>query len=146
MSLIHPTFASTPPVTQEKGGVLVQRTTLDSKKILSRHNRRAAKGGNHTAECYLRCAAFAPAVPPADSPRSCRPLALVSLLSLPLRPFSHGGGGTVLPEKVRTRISSHFLYSAHAPRGLRSRTTPYARISQFQGWNVELCIMERNHL
>lgn len=59
MSLIHPTFASTPPVTQEKGGVLVQRTTLDSKKILSRHNRRAAKGGNHAAECYLRCAAFA---------------------------------------------------------------------------------------
>lgn len=51
MSLIHPTFASTPPVTQEKGGVLLQRTTLDpEEKKQSRHNRRAANGGNHASK------------------------------------------------------------------------------------------------
>lgn len=76
MSLIHPTFASTPPVTQEKGGVLVQRTTLDPEKKQPRHNRRAAKGGNREAEQLPalrgvhRCGPpgrFAPILPPSGS-------------------------------------------------------------------------------
>lgn len=64
MSLIHPTFASTPPVTQEKGGVLVQRTTLDPEKKQSRHNRRAVKGGNHTAKHLPTLSGVHPCGPP----------------------------------------------------------------------------------
>lgn len=63
MSLIHPTFVSTPPVTQEKGGVLVQRTTLDPKKYCLVAIDGRQKGGNHAAEELPACAAFAPAVP-----------------------------------------------------------------------------------
>lgn len=75
MSLIHPTFASTPPVTQEKGGVLVQRTTLDPKKTVSAQSK-GGKGGNHTAKQLpaLRgvhpCGPpgrFAPILPPSGS-------------------------------------------------------------------------------
>lgn len=32
--------------------------------------------------------------------------------SLPFQPFSHSGGGAVLPEKVRTEMCRHFLYTA----------------------------------
>lgn len=54
-----------------------------------------------------------PPVPGSFLP-ACAALWLASFpLSLPLQPFSHSGGGAVLPEKVRTQISRHFLYTAH---------------------------------
>lgn len=52
-----------------------------------------------------------PPSPRAVSPRSCRSRSL--FLPLCLQPFSHSSGGAVLPEKVRTKISRHFLYTAH---------------------------------
>lgn len=68
MSLIHPTFASTPPVTQEKGGVLVQRTTLDSKKYClgTIEGRQKAEITRRNVTCVARRS-------PLRSPRPIRP-------------------------------------------------------------------------
>lgn len=49
------------------------------------------------------------------------------LLSPSRQPFSHSGGGAVLPEKVRTQISRHFLYTASHTLVLRSRAARQLR-------------------
>lgn len=115
-------LSSLPPVTQERsreGRGVSTEDNFRSEKIFSVRAEKRNKNKKNT-ECWVNTYVCGnhPPVPEPFLPALAAlwlssSLSLLSLpLSLSLQPFSHSGGGAVLPEKVRTQISRHFLYTA----------------------------------
>lgn len=107
-------FLLFPPVTQERSregrGVRTEDNFRSEKYSLCGQKELNGNTRHGHGDKYLRVRQSSPSLPGPFLP-SLAALRLSSSLSL--QPFSHSGGGAVLPEKVRTQISHHFLSSAH---------------------------------